>query len=128
MQELAERTSIRDLIKRLGDEFVTLIRSELRLAGGEVRDNLAQAAGAFIALAVGLMLISVALLCLLGAGVVLLAQFTSLLAAALIVAAIATISGGIAIYFGVTRLKATSLVPEKLADNLRRDTEVLKGD
>lgn len=123
-----KRESIRDLLKRLGDEFIALIRSELRLAGGEVRENLAEAAGALVLLAVGLMLVSVAMLCLLGAAVIFVSHYTGLLAAALIVGSIATIVGGIVIAAGVTRLKAADLAPKRLAANIRRDVETLKGD
>lgn len=126
--EKPEKPSIRDLFHRLGDEFVLLVRSELRLAGGEVRDSLAQAAGNIVVLSVGLMLVSVAMLCLLGAAVVFLAQFTSLLAAALIVAAIATILGGIAIYVGINGLKATSLAPKRAGAGLRELAEKVEGD
>jgi uncharacterized membrane protein YqjE len=128
MADPAPRESLRGLLKRLGDDFIALIRSELRLAGGEVRDNLADAAGALAALAIGMMLVSVGMFCLLGATVVFLAQFTGLLAAALIVAAIATILGGIAIAVGINRLKSTALVPERLAANLRQDADAMKGD
>jgi uncharacterized membrane protein YqjE len=124
----AEKPSIRDLFHRLGDEFVLLVRSELRLAGGEVRDNLAQAARHIVVLAVGLMLFSVAMLCLLGAAVVFLAQFTSLLAAALIVAAIATILGGIAIYVGISGLQATELAPTRAGADLRSLADAVEGD
>jgi uncharacterized membrane protein YqjE len=120
--------SLRGLLKRLGDDLIALIRSEVRLAGGEVRENLAQAAGSFVVLAIGLMLVSVGMFCLLGALVVFLAKFTGLLAAALIVAAIATILGGIAIAVGIMRLKLTVLVPQRLAANLRQDADALKGD
>lgn len=123
-----KRPSIRDLFHRLGDEFVLLVRSELRLAGGEVRDNLAQAAGSLVFLSVGLMLVSVAMLCLLGAAVVFLAQFTSLLAAALIVAAIATILGGIAIGIGINGLKATDLAPKRAGAGLRNLADKAEGD
>jgi uncharacterized membrane protein YqjE len=124
----AERESLRGLLRRLGDDFIALIRSELRLAGGEVRENVAEAAGAFVALAIGLMLVSVGMFCLLGAMVVFLAKFTGLLAAALIVAAIATILGGITIAVGIARLKTTALVPKRLAANLRMDAQTMKGD
>ena len=118
-QAAPQKPSIRDLFHRLGDEFMLLVRSELRLAGGEVRDNLSDAAGSLVVLSVGLMLFSVAMLCLLGAAVVFLAQFTSLLAAALIVAAFATILGGIAIMVGINGLKATSLAPKRAGAGLR---------
>jgi hypothetical protein len=81
-----------------------------------------------VVLAVGLMLMSVAMLCLLGAAVVFLAQFTSLLAAALIVAAIATILGGIAIYVGINGLQATELVPTRAGTDLRSLTDTVEGD
>ncbi|MFZ4689045.1 MAG: phage holin family protein [Polymorphobacter sp.] len=122
------RDSIRDLLRRLGDDFIALIRSELRLAGGEVRENLAQASGSLLIVALGAMLVSVAMLCLLGAGVAWLAQSVGLVPAALIVAAVAIILGGMAIYTGIGRLKRTDLAPRRVAANLRRDAENLKGD
>lgn len=123
-----ERESIRELFSRLGDEFIVLVRSELRLAGGEVRENLVGAVSAVVLLATGLMFMSVAMLCLLGAAVVLIAKSTGLLAATLIVAAIAIILAGIAIGIGITKLRATDLSPKRLSANLRRDVETLKGD
>jgi uncharacterized membrane protein YqjE len=122
------RESLRVLLKRLGDDFIALIRSELRLAGGEVRANLADATGSLVIVMIGLMLVSVAMLCLLGAGVAFLSQFVGIVGAALIVAAIAIILGGMAIYVGVNQLKTTSIAPKRVAANLRRDVDKIKGD
>ena len=122
------RESIRGLIRRLGDDFIALIRSELRLAGGEVRANLVGALSGLILVGIGVMLISVAMLCLLGAAVAFLSQFVGLVFAALIVAAVAMILGGIALYAGTARLKATDLAPRRVAANLRRDVGKFKGD
>lgn len=123
-----ERQSIAGLLKRLGDEFVALIRSELRLASGEVSANLAEAIGGLIAIGVGVVLVMAAMLCLLGAIVAFVSQFVGLVAAALIVAAVTMILGGIAIFVGAARLKATDLAPRRAVANLRRDVGTLKGD
>lgn len=122
------RDTIRGLFRRLGEDFIALIRSEVRLAGGEVRANIAGAMGSLIVVLIGLMLVSVAVLCLIGAGVAWLSYYVGIVAAALIVASIAIISGVMAIYVGVKRLKATDLAPRRLAANLKRDVEKLKGD
>ena len=120
--------SIGELLRRLVDDLLNLVRSELRLAGGEVRANLAGALGSLGAIVVGGLLISVAMLCLLGAGVAFLAQSVGIVAAALIVAGGATLLGAILIIAGIAKLKATELVPRRAVANLRRDAETLKGD
>ena len=122
------RESISGLFSRLGDEFIALVRSELRLAGGEVRANVMGAVGGIAMVAVGVMFMSVALICLLAGAVVAIAEATGLLAATLIVGAIAIILGGVAIYVGIAKLRATDLAPTRAAVSLKRDIDTLKGD
>lgn len=122
------RASIGDLLRSLIDDIVVLIRAEMGVAGGEIRDNLADAVGSLAAVAVGMMFLSVATLCLLGAGVAALAQYTGLVAAALIVAAFASVVAGALILIGIGRLKKVDLAPRRAVANLKRDMETLKGD
>lgn len=122
------RASVGDLLRSLIDDIVVLIRAEIGVAGGEIRDNLADAVGSLAAVAVGMMFLSVATLCLLGAGVAALAQYTGLVAAALIVAAFASVVAGALIFIGIGRLKKLDLAPRRAVANLKRDMETLKGD
>lgn len=122
------RDSVGDLLRRLVDEFIILVRSEMRLAGSEMRAKLGAALGSVAAIAVGALLLSLAMLCLLAAGIAALAQSVGFVWAALIVAGGALLVAGILIYTGVARLKATELAPARTVANLRRDAETLKGD
>ncbi len=124
----AHRTSVGDLLRQLVDDVIALVQSEIRLASGEIRDNIAGAVGSLATVAAGLMLLSVAMLCLLGALVVVLANFTGIIGAALIVGLVALVLGIGLIYGGATRLKATDLAPRRMTANLKRDVESLKGD
>ncbi len=120
--------SITQLLRRLIDDLLLLLRSEMRLAGSEVRANIQAVLGNMAALVIGIMLLSVAMLCLLGGTVAFLAQFTGLVAAAFIVSAVAGVIAGVLIYIGIGRLKSLELAPSRSIANLRRDVETLKGD
>ena len=124
----APRLSIGDLLRQLVDEIISLVHSEIRLAGGEIRDNLAGAIGSLATVAAGLMLLSVAMLCLLGASVLWLSFYIGIIAASLVVGVIALVLGIGLIYGGASRLKATDLAPRRSTANLKRDVETLKGD
>lgn len=125
---LRSDSSIGDLLRRLVDDLLNLVRSELRLASGEVRANVVGALGGLAVVAAGAMLVSVAMLCLLGAGVAFLAQSVGIVDAALIVAGTAILLGAALIYVGVGKLRTTQLAPRRSVANLRRDVDTLKGD
>lgn len=121
-------TSIGGLFRRLVDDLILLVRAELRLAGGEVRSRAEDAAPGLGAIALGAMLISVAMLCLLGAMVAFLAYYVGVTWAALIVAAGAIVAGGGLIWWGISRIQLSQLAPSRAVANLRRNAELLKGD
>ncbi len=130
----AARDSIGDLLRRLVDDMILLVRSELRLAGGEIRQKAAGAAGSVGAIVAGATLLSLATLCLVGAAVAWLAERVGLVPAALIVAAATAGVGALLIIVGIGRLRTTDLAPQRAVANLKRSVgtltgaETLKGD
>lgn len=120
--------SLSGLFRRLLDDLIMLVRSELRLAGGEVRSRIEESATSLAAIGLGAMLISVAMLCLLGAGVAFLAQYVGVTSAALIVAAGALAVAGGLIYWGISNLRSQQLAPSRAVANLKRNVELLEGD
>lgn len=123
-----ERESLGGLFKRLGDDLVTLMRSELRLVSGEFRASILRATGGAAALAVGGLLLVLGLVGLLAALVIFLSDHFGLLGATLIVAIGVLVLGGVAVAVGLGRLKQAEFAPKRVADSLKRDVEALKGD
>lgn len=120
--------SISGLFRRLVDDLINLVRSELRLAGNEVRGKVEESAVSLGAIVLGIILISVAMFCLLGATIAFLAQFMDVHWAALIVAVTALAIGGGLIYWGVRSLQTRDLAPTQAVANMKRNAELLKGD
>lgn len=120
--------SIGALVRRLVDEMVYLVRSEFRLARSEMRASAVSASGSLAAMAIGAMLISVAMFCLLAGIVAWLAQSVGLVAAAFIVAGASVVVGGILIAVGLNRLKNVDFAPARAVANIKRNAETLKGD
>jgi uncharacterized membrane protein YqjE len=120
--------SISGLFRRLVDDLINLVRSELRLAGNEVRGKVEESAVSLGAIVLGIVLISVAMFCLLGATIAFLAQFMDVHWAALIVAVTALAIGGGLIYWGVRSLQTRDLAPTQAVANMKRNAELLKGD
>lgn len=124
----APRLSLAELLRKLVDDIIGLMRSELRLAGSEMRSNIASAVGGLSLVAIGLVLFSVATLCLLGALVVWLSAFVGLVGAALAVGIGALLVGFGLIYGGAAKLQSTDLAPRRAAANLKHNVERLKGE
>jgi uncharacterized membrane protein YqjE len=120
--------SIGGLFRRLIDDLINLVRSELRLAGSEVKGKVEESAVSLGAITLGIILISVAMFCLLGALIAFLSQFVDVHWAALIVAVSALAIGGGLIYWGIRTLQAQDLAPSRAAANIKRNAELLKGD
>lgn len=122
------RESIADLFRRLIDDIVSLVRSELQLARSELGAKVSEASGSVAAIAVGGMLAMVATSCLLVAAIAWLAQEVGLVAATLIVAGVLAVISGLLIAGGVKKLQRMDLVPKRTAANLKRDVKTLQGD
>jgi hypothetical protein len=122
------RGSIGDLLRQLVDDIINLVRSELQLARAEVTSSMRQSTGSLAAIAVGGLLAMVASTCLLIALIVWLASKIGLVAATLAVAGVSGAGAAILIAGGVAKLQQLDLAPKRAAANLKRNTEMLKGD
>jgi uncharacterized membrane protein YqjE len=120
--------SIAGLFRRLVDDLINLVRSELRLAGREVQGKIEESAVSLGAIIFGIILISVAMFCLLGALIAFLSTFMDVHWAALLVAVSALAIGGGLIYWGIRTLQAKDLAPKRAVANMKRNAELLKGD
>ncbi len=121
--------SIGDLLRQLIEDVGHLFRTELRLAAAEVKGNISGMLGGIGSIAVGGMLFLVALFTLVGAFVGWLTPVVgSAGLAAFIVAVAVAVVGGIAVAAGLSRVRASSLAPDKTVASLRRDAQTLKGN
>ena len=123
-----KRESLPDLFRRLIDDIVALVRSELQLARSEFGAKVAEALGSVAAIAVGGALALVATSCLLVATIAWLAQKIGLVPATLTIAGVFGVIAAILITSGVRKLQRMDLAPRRIAANLKRDVDTLKGD
>lgn len=123
----AEEKSIRALFGELINGTATLIRQELRLAQAEGSEKVSQASKGAIAVLAGLLVASAALLILLQALVIAIAEFTTLPAsvAALIVGLIVAAVAFILIRTGQSSLSPSKLTPERTLRTLREDKDMV---
>ena len=122
------RESLSTLFRKLIDDIVNMVRSELWLARTEVGAKVSQATGSVAAIAVGGMFALVATSCLLVALIAWLAQRIGLVAATLSVAGVLALLAAILISGGILKLQRLDLVPRRAAANVKRDIDTLQGD
>ncbi len=120
--------SIGGLLRRLIEEIGDLFRAELRVVRSEVTGNIASARGGAVAIAIGGVFMTGALLAFLGAAVGWLAPHVGVGWAAFIVGAASAVFGAVAISAGVASLRSVKLSPDRTMARLKRDAEALKGD
>ena len=113
------------LLRELVIEIAELIGQEFRLARAETSEKLGRAQHAMIALAAGLLLAFCALLILLQALVVALAEVMSPWAASLSVGAAVAAAAFVLLRHGQKAVSPTNLVPERTLDSLRQDREMV---
>jgi hypothetical protein len=118
-------TSFASLLRDLIAEIGQLFRQELRLARAETGEKLSQAQNGIIAIVVGLLLASSALLILLQAVVLALSQIVPAWAASVIVGVVVAIVAFILIRGGQSSLKLTNLTPTRTLDALRKDRDMV---
>jgi hypothetical protein len=127
MNSREDHRTIFNLIASVIDESVHLMQTELRLVRAEINDKLAKVASAGTVLAAGGIAALAALFLLLQALVRWLAvaglpdQWGYLIVGLVI----AIIAGGM-LSLGVSRLRATTLVPQKSIDQIRADVAAVK--
>jgi hypothetical protein len=126
MQHTDDR-SLKDLLSDLSGSISTLFRKEIQLVRAETSEKITQSMVAVGAIAGGAILALAALIVLLQALVIALAELgvppaLSALIVGLAVAAIAYFM----IHKGTNDLKASSLAPDRTMDSLRRDAQLVK--
>ena len=123
----AEDRSLKELLSDLTSSLTTLVRKEIQLARAETSEKITQSMVAVGAIAAGGILALSALIVLLQALVIAIAELgvPPALASLLVGLVVAAIAYGL-IHKGTNDLKATNLAPDRTIDSLRRDAHVIK--
>ena len=125
MFDVVER-SIASLVKDIVGNLQQIIRAEMRLAKVEVAEELSRAGRAMVLLAIGGLLATMALGCLILAAVYGLAHFVQPWAAALLVALGVGAIGGLLAAIGATQLKRVSL-PARTVTSVQENIQWAKA-
>jgi hypothetical protein len=125
--EPTDDRSLKALLGDLSGSISTLFRKEIQLARAETSEKITQSMVAMGAIAGGAILALAALIVLLQALVIAIAEMgvppaLAALIVGLVVAAIAYFM----IHKGTNDLKASSLAPDRTMDSLRRDAQLVK--
>jgi hypothetical protein len=122
-----ESRSLPELLSTLVTQMSTLFRQEIRLAKTETAENMGKAAGALAMLATAAVILLPGLVIFLQAiAAVLVANGMEPPSALFVVSLVAIAIGGILLAVGVGRLKASSLIPDRTIEQVRRDATVAK--
>lgn len=119
-------TSILGLVGQLVHEVPVLISKEIALAKAELRESLHTAQAGGKAIAGGIMLMLAGLVILLFAVVQILAWWIASWLAALIVGIVAMAGAMMMLKAGNRQLRLTSLTPERTAEALNKDKDVIQ--
>ena len=122
------RSSVPELLTNALGQVSTLVRKEVQLARAEMGEKFGQAAGAIAPIAAGGAVLLGVLILLLFALASLLVRLFDLATgwAQLIVAVVFALVGYLLVRSGLSKLKTSNLVPERTADQLSRDAQVVK--
>jgi hypothetical protein len=113
--------SFKALLGGLVDQISLLVRQEIRLAQAEMTGKLAKLQNGAISLLTGVLLAFCALLILLQALVLALANFMPMPVAAMLVGLLSAGAAFVLIRQGMANFKTTRLVPERTLDAVRKD-------
>lgn len=122
------RSSVPELLSSALGQVSTLFRKEIQLARAEVGEKVGQATGAIVPIAAGGAVLLGVLILLLFALASLLVRLFDLATgwAQLIVAVVFAVVGYALVRSGLSKLKTSSLVPERTTEQLSRDAQVVK--
>lgn len=127
-QQIAkEERSLGELFTNLANETGTLVRQEVALAQAELTQKAASIGKNVGFLVVGGAVGYAALLAVIAAGIIGLANFVPAWAAALIVAAVVGIIAFILISSALAALKKTEITPRETVETLKEDAQWLKN-
>jgi phosphoglycerol transferase MdoB-like AlkP superfamily enzyme len=120
--------SITDLLSDLLNQTSTLVRKEIQLAKAEVAEKAAGFGAAGASLGIGAALLLGALFIFMQALVALLVELFDLSAtlSAFIVAVVAALVGFLILRGGIAKMNPANLTPDRTANQLSRDAEVVK--
>ena len=122
------RASVPELLSSALGQVSTLFRKEIQLARAEMGEKFGQAAGAIVPIAAGAAVLLGVLILLLFALASLLVRLFDLATgwAQLIVAVVFALVGYLLVRSGLSTLKTSNLVPERTAEQVSRDAQVVK--
>ncbi len=126
-QKLAEERSLGDLFSELAAETSTLVRQEVTLAQTELTQKATSVGKNLGSLVIGGAVGYAALLAVLAAAIIGLANFIPAWAAALMVAVVVGIIAFMLISSALKSLKTTELTPRETVKSLKEDAEWLKN-
>ena len=124
--EARTETSVGTLLRDLADDIADLVRKELALARNEIGSSISELKAGVGSVASGGGVLFAGLLYLLAAATYGLANVVDLWLAALIVGVIVTIIGYVMVKAGRKKFQAESFKPERTADALRKDKEMVQ--
>ncbi|HEX5082053.1 MAG TPA: phage holin family protein [Blastocatellia bacterium] len=114
------------MIGDLATQSVGLVRDEIALARRELEQKLKTVQSAAAVVAIGALLALVAALSICAAVIIALSEYVGPWQSALIVGLILGMAAGVAVLFGVSRFKRTSLKPEQTIETIEENKEWLK--
>ena len=120
------RESFGELLGQLANNSSALVRDEIELAKREMSEKITRLRSAIIVVTAGAFIGYLAILALITAAIIGLANYVGPGNAALIVGGALAIIGGITVYTGVSQMKRTNLKPEQTIETLEEDKEWLK--
>jgi hypothetical protein len=119
--------SLKDLLADLTDSITTLFRQEIQLARAETSEKISQVGVAIGSIAGGAILALAALIVLLQALVIGIAEAGVPAGwASLIVGVVVAVIAYVLIHKGTSDLKASNLTPDRTMSSLKRDAQVVK--
>lgn len=121
-----ETRPIAELFSKLASDVSLLISQEVALAKKELGQTFSQVIGGAVWLVIGGVIGLVGMIALLAAAILALALIMPDWAAALIFGLVFIVVGLLLVRLGVNRFKKVSLVPERTAQTLKEDAEMLK--
>jgi hypothetical protein len=110
------------------EDLTTLFRQEMALATAELTGALTKATAGIVSIATGGAVLFAGFLGLLAAAVLGLANVMEPWLAALIVGGVVTVIGIVMVLIGKKALDPETLKPQRTAESLRKDKDVLTGD
>ncbi len=123
MANVSDDRSLGELFASLSRDTTTLVRKEIELAKTELSEKAAKALRNVASLAVGGLVAYAALILILAAVAIGLAQVMEPWLAVLIVGLVVAVIGLVLVSKGISALKNMSFVPEKTIETLKEDKE-----